>query len=257
PAPRPPRAAAKPPAEQRGTVALFAGCAQRGLMPHSNEALAALLGRLGYRVETIDGCCGALRQHSGRERAARRDIRRSLDSCAAAVEGGAEAIVLAGSGCAAFIDEYPALFAADPHRRALAERVRGRLADPAAFLRPHAARLRDCVRPDPRRRVALHRPCTLRNGLRSPDAYPALLRELGYATVEPVNPPGCCGSAGLHSLLRPRAARRIRARLANSFMTTAATTVATANIGCALHLRLGCDLPVEHWLDLLAADLLE
>ena len=74
-------------------------------MPHSNAALAALLGRLGYRVQVLQGCCGALRQHSGRERAARRDMRRSLDACAAAVEGGAAAVLLAGSGCASFLAE--------------------------------------------------------------------------------------------------------------------------------------------------------
>lgn len=242
----------------RGGVAIFTGCAQQGLMPHSNQALAAILSRLGYRVRMLEGvCCGALRQHSGRESAAARDMRRSLDACAAALEGGDHAILLAGSGCASFLDEYPGLLGADPYRRALAERVRDRLQDPAAFLRPHAEQLRGFIQPRAQQRIALHRPCTLTNGLRSPAAYPELLRALGYATVEPVNPPNCCGSAGLHALLRPQAAGRLRTRMGNSFMTTAATAVATANIGCALHMRGGCDLPVDHWLDLLAADWLD
>ena len=37
---------------------------------------------------------------------------------------------------------------------------------------------------------------------------------------------------------------------------TAATSVASANIGCVLHMRQQLDLPVDHWLEICARHLL-
>ena len=60
----------------------------------------------------------------------------------------------------------------------------------------------------------------------------------------------CCGSAGSYSLLQPELAGRLRARKLEAIAATGADAVATANIGCQMH--LSGERPVIHlaeWID--------
>lgn len=244
----------RPPVPRHGRkVAVLAGCAQAGLMPESNSSLAALLDLAGYDAEFLKApCCGALRMHGGRRKAALADVRRTVREAKAALDVGAEAVLVAASGCGSFAKEYPSVLSEDDPLAADARAVAARTEDPASFLlgRLDADALGGTGEG---RKVAAHVPCTLRNGLRSPGAFAEILRRAGFDVVEPENPPNCCGSAGTYSVFQPELAGRLADRTRRSVEATAAAELVTANIGCALHMRRALRMPVNHWLDVAAA----
>ena len=234
-------------------IAVVTGCAQMGFMPETNIALARLLDMAGHSAVFINsGCCGALRMHNDRHRQALADIKSTIKECKAAVDDGAVAVMAAASGCASFVTEYGELLAGDKSLADDAKKIAGLVIDPAVFLqeRLDAAGMDDFGKG---KVIAAHVPCTLKNGLRSPQAFPELLEKAGFVVTRISGAPNCCGSAGTNSLFYPKTASLLRSRLVQSIEATEAAEVATANIGCALHVRQAMGMPVNHWIDILAA----
>ena len=256
-APSPLTNLALPKARHRRQVAVLAGCAQTGLMPATNVALAQLLDAAGFKTNFITTpCCGAIRTHSGRAKAGLADVRRTLEACRDRLVAGDHAILVAASGCASFITEYPMLLADEPSKARKARKVASSIVDPAVFLRDHLAALQKHVRlSDSSPKVAVHAPCTLVNGMRSGTVFADLLRQIGFDIITPRNTPNCCGSAGTYSLFQPRRAKALRQQLCDAIGSTAATQAASANIGCVLHMRQAIDLPIHHWLEICAQNL--
>ena len=62
----------------------------------------------------------------------------------------------------------------------------------------------------------------------------------------------CCGSAGTYSILQPDISQRLLVNKVARLVAQDAEYIATANIGCHLHLQSGTDVPVVHWVELLA-----
>ncbi len=250
--------AVEPPKSPRGKVAVFAGCAQEGLMPTTNRALIELLSRAGFetRLVTKVPCCGALRWHTGQHNQALADVRATLSVGADMVRDKFEAIMFASSGCASFVTEYPHLIGLTAAEQNTATQLVSKLADPAAFLLNHL----DLIKPQlascgQSKKVVVHVPCTQRNGLKVPDATAKLLAHADYAIANTSNAPECCGSAGTYSLLESQYAKRLRSKMLNHLENPDAQLIASANIGCVLHLRQTSALPVQHWLDMIIGDL--
>ena len=61
--------------------------------------------------------------------------------------------------------------------------------------------------------------------------------------------------AGTYSLLQPELATRLLQAKVSALEAGAPQLIATANIGCLMHLRTGTALPVYHWIELIAARL--
>ena len=61
----------------------------------------------------------------------------------------------------------------------------------------------------------------------------------------------CCGSAGTYSILQPKLAETLRRDKVAALTEHAPEAIATANIGCQMHLGAGADVPVLHWVQLL------
>jgi glycolate oxidase iron-sulfur subunit len=61
----------------------------------------------------------------------------------------------------------------------------------------------------------------------------------------------CCGSAGTYSLLHPEIARRLLENKLAALDEHAPDEIATANIGCQMHLQSGTQKRVRHWIELL------
>ena len=61
----------------------------------------------------------------------------------------------------------------------------------------------------------------------------------------------CCGSAGTYSVLQPAISQQLRSRKLAALASGAPQTIATANIGCLVHLQAGTRTPVRHWIQLL------
>ncbi|GMQ83748.1 MAG: hypothetical protein BMS9Abin06_0488 [Gammaproteobacteria bacterium] len=70
-----------------------------------------------------------------------------------------------------------------------------------------------------------------------------------YLNTNPLS----CGSAGTYSILQPELAERLRSCKLESLQEKRPELIATANIGCLLHLQQEADVPVRHWIELLAS----
>ena len=232
-------------------VVLFRGCVEPAALPAAREAAVALLDALGVTAETLAGeqCCGAAEHHLQAEQRARRRARRNLDLWRRALDDGAEAILGLSSACVLEIREYPDLLCDEPEYLALAQRVLPRVQPYEAWLEANWPEHWDGVA---RGRVAWHPPCTLQHGLRAAGVVPGLLRRAGFEVLLPADSHLCCGAAGTYSLFQPAMSERLRQDKMAALQALAPEVIASANVGCLMHLEPAADLPVRHWVELLA-----
>lgn len=233
-----------PEGDRRGTVGLFVGCVADPLDAATREATADLLAACGYRVRmpAAQTCCGALHQHAGDTVAARR-LAEANRACFGET---LDAVVSTATGCGAQLAEH---VLGENRHEDVCRFLAGSDALPGlGFERLEA-------------RVLVHVPCTQRNVLRDTASPAALLRHIPGLTVEAApEEPRCCGAAGSYVLEHARIADRIGAELAGRIAASEPAFLATANMGCALHLadhlrRLGARTEVLHPVVLLARQL--
>jgi glycolate oxidase iron-sulfur subunit len=182
--------------------------------------------------------------------------RRNVDALLPALDGGAEAIIATASGCGVELREYGELLKDDDAYAAGAARVAAATLDLSEFLvREDLAAVAPPARG--RRRIAWHSPCTLQHGQQVRGTVEALLDALGFERVPVADPHLCCGSAGTYSILQPELAAELRARKVRALTAAGPERVVTANVGCQLHLAAGAEVPVTHWIELVAERLAE
>jgi len=231
-------------------VIVLEGCVQRSTTPEVNAALARVLDAADVKVMHApgEGCCGSLELHLGQEKRAYATIRANVDALyAAAVD--AEAIVSTASGCGVTVKDYGRLLADDPGYADRARSVSQRTLDASEYL----ARIEPPLqKSDTATTVAWHPPCTLQHGQRVKGVVEDLLRRAGYRLVPVADAHLCCGSAGTYSVLQHRLADELRVQKLAALAAAKPDVIATANVGCQLHLRDGAAVPVRHWLELLA-----
>src|SRR5688572_4843657 len=239
-------AGAWPAARHERKMLALAGCVQPALAPSINAAAARVLDRSGISLVEVPGagCCGALRFHLNYQEQGRDDMRALIDAWWPLVERGeVEAIVMTASGCGVTVKDYGHLLAQDPAYREKAARISALTRDLSEVIPLQEGKAKG--------RVAFHSPCTLQHGQQIRGRAEALLTAAGYE-LTPVNDAHlCCGSAGTYSLLQPQISRELRGRKLAALQAGAASQIATANIGCLVHLQAGSDLPVRHWIELL------
>jgi glycolate oxidase iron-sulfur subunit len=241
------------PLGQRRMLAMQ-GCIQAEATPQTNVAAARVLARLGIDLIEVPaaGCCGALAYHLGNHAAARTAIRRNIDAWWPEITAGAEAIVVGASGCGAFVREYGEILREDASYAAKAERIAALARDPSEVL--GAEDLTPLGRPGQGRRIAFHAPCSLQHGLRLPQRVEQILTNLGFRLTYVPDSHLCCGSAGTYSITQPALATQLRANKLEALLIEDPELIATANIGCQLHLGAATQAPVVHWLELLGKD---
>jgi glycolate oxidase iron-sulfur subunit len=241
--PREPEAGAQP-----RRMSLLTGCVQSAAAPHFNAATRRVFATIGVGLKETPSarCCGAVAFHLDAAEEARAHVRRNVDAWIAELDAGSEAIVVNASGCAAFIRDYPDVLADDPAYADKARRVARAVRDPVEILRQAEPR---ATRAPAYPRIAVHDPCTLRNGPGLEGAVAALLAGLGYDPQPVADPHLCCGSAGAYSLLQPRLAGRLRADKLAALTVGRPAVVYTANIGCWMHLGETSGVPVRHWIE--------
>ena len=256
------------------TLVALAGCAQSLMTPDTNAAAARIFDRLGIRLVEAPqaGCCGALPHHLAAEDEALAMVRRNIDAWWPLIESGAEAILVTASGCGTMVKDYGTLLAQDPAYADKAARIAALARDPGEVLavelaRPEAATLLAAARarilaqggvegqPGPSaltsgQRIAFHSPCSLQHGQKLPGLVEGILIKLGFELTPVADGHLCCGSAGSYSLLQPELSRRLRDNKLASLSAGGATCIATANVGCQVHLEAGSSIPVRHWLEL-------
>ncbi len=238
------------PASHPRKMLLLDGCVQPVLKGGINRHLVTILDRLG--IETIiapeSGCCGAMAQHMGDSKLAKRQMRANIDAWWPHIEAGAEAIISTASGCGLMLKEYADLLADDPRYAEQAARVSALARDVVEVLeREDLAPFRAAMPTT----VAFHPPCTLQHGQKLAGRVEALLSSLGFRLTPIRDSHLCCGSAGTYSLFQPEIATRLRDNKLENLESATPQYIATANIGCQEHLQGGTDTPVVHWIELL------
>ncbi|MDT8363475.1 MAG: (Fe-S)-binding protein [Nitrosomonas sp.] len=232
----------------RGEVGLFLGCMAR--ISDSETLLAAikLLTQLGYTVHVpkAQTCCGALHQHSGRV-----DEAADFARCNRQAFSGLniQAVISTASGCGVQLLEHAAQGKADDLHVPVLD-ISQFLAqqdwDGLGFFRPL------------RKKVMVHESCTLRNVLHAADLNYALLALIPELEITPLEGnERCCGAAGTYFLDQPEFAGALLDPKVAALENSGADYLATANIGCAMHisnglLKKGASIEVLHPVTLLA-----
>jgi len=229
---------------RRGCVALFLGCVARVLDAETLAAAIRLLTRLGFDVviPNAQTCCGALHREAGRPEQAHALARLNLDAFRAA---SVDAVITVASGCGAVLadagrgDESMG----GPHREPAAEHAnagrRVRILDIHQFLADIALPESMTLAPLPVT-IAVQDPCSLRNALRAEQTVYALLGRIPAARIVPLAENHlCCGGAGAYPLRQPAMAGLLRADKLAHLQQLQPAVLATANLGCALHLSAG------------------
>ncbi len=240
-------------------VALLTGCVQDAFFSHVNRATARVLAAHGCEVlvPPLQGCCGALEIHAGRERPA---LRRMRDLIAHMEALHVDHVVVNTAGCGSAMKEYGALLADDPFWSARAARFSATVRDVMEVIAELELQLPARLHPLPVR-VAYHDACHLAHaqGVRlQPRAVLARIPRLELVDLKESDV--CCGSAGIYNLVAPRAADDLGDRKAANVVASGAVLLTAGNGGCLLQIqaalrRAGHPLPVVHPVELLDASI--
>jgi glycolate oxidase iron-sulfur subunit len=238
------------PATHQRRVVLLDGCAQAAATPATNDAAARVLDRLGITAMRVAGagCCGAVSYHLSAHDEARRFIRRNVDALLPAIDAGAECIVSSASGCGVLLRDYGEIMRDDPAYAEPAARVAALTMDLCELL--HKEDLSP-LRREGSPSVALHLPCTLTHGLRCSDLLREVLQRCGLNLAATRDDHLCCGSAGTYSVLQPQMSGRLLDNKLAALSLEQPDCIATANVGCQLHLATRAGVSVRHWIELL------
>jgi glycolate oxidase iron-sulfur subunit len=229
------------------------GCVQSAVTPDTNTASAKLLDKLGIELIAAPraACCGAVSHHLSAPEEALNFMRNNIDAWWLHIEQGAEAIVITASGCGAVIKEYGILLQHDNAYAEKAKRVSALAKDISEIML--AETLPMIKAEDANIKVAFHSPCTLQHGQQLNGVVEQILEKAGFALCKVNDSHLCCGSAGTYSILQPRLSGQLLKNKLDSLEADEPDVIATANIGCQLHLATGANKPVVHWIELLEA----
>ena len=230
---------------------ILEGCAQSAATPNTNDAARRVLDRLGITLIAAPGagCCGAVNYHLGAHDDGLDNMRRNIDAWWPYIESGAEAVVSSASGCGSMLVEYGELLAHDPAYAHKAMRVSELTRDIGEVLLQE--NLDELAINTAIGKVAVHTPCTLQHALGLPNLVPELLGRAGFELAQTTDKHLCCGSAGTYSVLQAAISERLRDNKLRALTGDAPALIATANVGCQLHIKGAAGIPVVHWIELL------
>ena len=227
------------------------GCVQGAATPNTNDAACRVLDRLGISLIRAPkaGCCGAVNYHLAAHADGLDNMRRNIDAWWPYIQHGAEAIISSASGCGAMLVDYGRLLADDPLYADKARRVSQLSRDIGEILmHEDISRLSISTQVG---KVAIHSPCTLQHALQQPDLIATLLQRAGFDIANTTEKLLCCGSAGTYSILQSTISEKLRDKTLHALEHDQPAVIATANIGCQLHLQAAAGVPVVHWIELL------
>jgi glycolate oxidase iron-sulfur subunit len=244
------RKTARPATAHPRRMIIFEGCAQSVTTPGTNDAAARVLDRLGISLVSprAQGCCGAVSQHLAAPDEALDFVRRNIDAWWPEIEAGAEAIIVSASGCGAQVADYAHLLRDDPQYAQKAEKVTQLARDLSEII---DAEDLSALTVNTEKRIAFHSPCSLQHGLQLNGKVEGILQRLGFELTAVPDSHLCCGSAGTYSILQAKMSQRLLGNKLEALQSGQPELIATANVGCQMHLDTQADVPVCHWVELL------
>ena len=231
-------------------ILLIEGCVQSSLQPNTDKAAAIVFDRLGIQSLRIkaSGCCGAVSHHLNAEEEAHSYVKKNIDTWwPLAGTGLVEAICMTASGCGVMIKDYAHIMANDEDYAEKAKKISRLYKDACEIIKPENLQTTKT-----NTRIAFHPPCTLQHGMKLNGKIEPILSQLGYELVDFDNKHLCCGSAGTYSITQKKISTQLRNNKLSAISENKPEIIVTANIGCQTHLQSGTDIPVKHWLELVA-----
>jgi glycolate oxidase iron-sulfur subunit len=219
------------------TVGFFAGCIGSVMFNDVNRKATELIAAAGANVAAprAQGCCGAIHHHNGAHEPAAELARRNID--AFLPRGGAAVDFVATNiaGCGAMLREYDVLLRDDP---AYAERAKdfvSRVRDISEVLAELG--LESKLKHPVNETITYHDACHLAHAQKVTQPPRKLLAAVpGLKLVPLPESDMCCGAAGTYNLQHPEMATELAERKLRNIAATGAPTVATGNVGCAMHI---------------------
>ena len=248
-----------PKTKHRRTMLVLDGCVQPSLEPNINAATARLLDKLGVSLVRAEkaGCCGAVSYHLNAQEEGLNAMRRNIDAWLPYLEQGAEAVVMTASGCGVTVKEYGYLLKHDPLYAEKAARISAVTKDISEILLAEKDRLvdlltsRNAASRTKGTKLAFHSPCTLQHGQKITGVIESMLTAAGFDLAQVPDKHLCCGSAGTYSILQKALSQQLLQNKVTALESDTPKLIATANIGCLMHLQTGTETPVKHWVEIL------
>ncbi len=238
------------PQQHERLVIIPKGCAQDAFAADINTDCQIILNKLGITAIEIDSdsCCGAMSEHMSKATEAEMFMKKNINAWWPSIEAGAEAIVSTASACGVMIKDYGHLLAADSDYAEKAARVSALCVDVSEFLAKEDLTLFENSQS---KKISFHAPCTLQHGQKITGKVESILSNIGYDLIDYNDAHLCCGSAGTYSILQKNISTQLLSNKLDNLLTSEPDIIATANIGCLLHMRSGTETPVKHWLQLI------
>ena len=244
----------RPRADQR--VALFTGCFSSVLEQAVQQTTINVFNALGIEVTQPEGqgCCGALHRHNGDLETAAKLAHKNIKAFGFSSIHRADTIVTTSSGCGAGLKAYGKWLEDEE------------LSLPVMDVNHHLASVlkqRKVMFDQLPLKVALHTPCTLRQGEGQEEAVIELLQNIPGLEIVPLSgEPRCCGAGGSQMLSQPEQADALRDDIVNEISSIGADVLISTNLGCAMHLReglaqAGIDIPLQHPVQLISQAMVE
>jgi glycolate oxidase iron-sulfur subunit len=233
---------------------VLSGCVQPSLATQINVDAAKVLDRLGITLLSLEntGCCGAVDYHLGKHEAGLHHAKQLIDAWWSVIQQETiEAIVMTASGCGSFVKEYAALLRHDPEYAHKAQQIVALTRDLTEVLAQENLSKLYCSG-NQLRRIAVHQPCTLQHGQKLAGLLENILINLGFSLTTVADSHLCCGSAGTYSILNKSISQQLLANKLQALQADQPEIIVTANIGCQMHLQSHAQVPVKHWISLLA-----
>ncbi len=247
-----------PAARHARKILVLDGCVQPTFAPNINAATARVLDAIGISLITSAqaGCCGAIAYHLNAQAEGMDAMRKNIDAWWPLIEKNTvEYIAMTASGCGATVREYGHILHHDPAYAEKAARISGMTRDISEILAEEQDKLRQIL--DDRKenstpaRLAFHSPCTLQHGQQIRGKAEHILQAAGFELTAVPDAHLCCGSAGTYSILQPELSQQLLNNKVNALESGRPQCIATANIGCLMHLQNGTALPVKHWIEII------
>lgn len=246
-----------PEAKHARKMLVLDGCVQPSLAPGINEATARVLDRLGISLITAPnaGCCGAVVFHLNEQAEGLDYMRHNIDAWWPFVDRKEiEAIVMTASGCGVTVKEYGHLLQHDRTYARKARHISEMTKDISEIVCMESERLQHLLQTESiaqKTKLAFHSPCTLQHGMKIRGKVEEILVVSGFDLTHVPDAHLCCGSAGTYSILQPELSQQLLKNKAVALESGHPELVATANIGCLMHLKNGLERPIKHWIELI------
>jgi len=224
------------PDTKKATIGFFPGCIGSVMFEDVNRMAVELIAASGAEVviPRAAGCCGAIHHHNGAHHPAQEMAKRNIDVFLPQSGPSADFIATNIAGCGAMLREYDFLLRDDPEYAERAKEFSRRVRDISEVLL-------HLELPTMRHRIdetiTYHDACHLAHAQKVVAQPRALLASIpGIKLVALPESDMCCGAAGTYNLQHPEMAQSLAARKLGNIAVTGATTCATGNVGCAMHI---------------------